>query len=160
MKRCFRYFILVIFLFSCGTLLAGCNKQTEKARYDIEYVYTDDTFKKIIEGEIIPVEIIVGFGGEGGYEQFSTNDPAMIAEYINAFREVKIEKETDDKDEMIFVADGIVDFTFVMDDETKILIGTDMVHYVNDYDRGIQFHLSNTDLINELNRRLVEESTN
>ena len=61
---------------------------------------------------------------------------------------------------MIFVADGIVDFTFVMDDETKILIGTDLVHYVNDYDRGIQFHLSNTDLINELNRRLVEESTN
>ena len=36
---------------------------------------------------------------------------------------------------MINVADGIVDFTFKMDDETGITIGTDLVKYVTDYDR-------------------------
>ena len=124
--------------------------------YDIERVFTDDTFKNIIEGNTKPVEIIVGFGGENGYEDFSTKDPAMINEYINAFREVKIEEEIKDKDKMIYVADGIVDFTFKMDAETSITIGTDLVQYVTDHDRGIQFQLGNTDAIINLNRRIRE----
>ena len=57
---------------------------------------------------------------------------------------------------MISVADGIVVFTFKMDDETSITIGTDLVQYVTDYDRGIQFQLGNTDAIINLNRSIRE----
>ena len=57
---------------------------------------------------------------------------------------------------MISVWDGIVDFTFKMDDETSITIGTDLVQYVTDYDKGIQFKLGNIDAIINLNRRIRE----
>ena len=148
-----RILIFVIFILSCSTLLSGCNINT---KYDIERVFTDDTFKNIIEGKTKPVEIIVGFGGENGYESFSTKDPAVIDEYINAFRNVTIEEEIKDKDKMIRVWDDIVDFTFKMDDETSITIGTDLVQYVTDYDRGIQYKLGNTDAIINLNRSIRE----
>ena len=151
-----RILVFVIFILLCSTLLSGCNKDIIESNYDIERVFTDDTFKNIIEGKTKPVEIIVGVGGENGYEDFSTKDPAMINEYINAFREVKIEEEIKDKDKMIYVADGIVDFTFKMDAETSITIGTDLVQYVTDHDRGIQFQLGNTDAIINLNRRIRE----
>ena len=144
-----RILIFVIFILSCSTLLSGCNINT---KYDIERVFTDDTFKNIIEGKTKPVEIIVGFGGENGYESFYTKDPAVIDEYINAFRNVTIEEEIKDKDKMIRVWDDIVDFTFKMDDETSITVGTDLVQYVTDYDRGIQYKLGNTDAIINLNR--------
>ena len=57
---------------------------------------------------------------------------------------------------MIYITDGIVDFTFKMDDETSITLGTDLVQYVTDYDRGIQFKLGNTDAIIDLNRSIRE----
>ena len=148
-----RILIFVIFILSCSTLLIGCSINT---KYDIERVFRDDTFKNIIEGKTKPVEIIVGFGGENGYESFSTKDPAVIDEYINAFRNVTIEEKIKDKDEMISVADGIVDFTFKIDDTTSITIGTDLVKYVTDYDRGVQYKLGNTDAIIDLNRRIRE----
>ena len=151
-----RLLIFVIFILSCSALFSGCNTDSKESNYDIERVFTDDTFKNIIEGKTKPVEIIVGFGGENGYDSFSTKDPAVIDEYINAFRNVTIEEEIKDKDKMISVADGIVDFTFKMDDETSITIGTDLVQYVTDYDRGIQFQLGNTDAIINLNRSIRE----
>lgn len=151
-----RLLIFVIFILSCSALFSGCNTDSKESNYDIERVFTDDTFKDIIEGNTKPVEIIVGFGGENGYDSFSTKDPAVIDEYINAFRNVTIEEEIKDKDKMISVADGIVDFTFKMDDETSITIGTDLVQYVTDYDRGIQFQLGNTDVIINLNRSIRE----
>ena len=107
-----RLLIFVIFILSCSALFSGCNTDSKESNYDIERVFTDDTFKDIIEGNTKPVEIIVGFGGENGYDSFSTKDPAVIDEYINAFRNVTIEEEIKDKDKMISVADGIVDFTF------------------------------------------------
>ena len=57
---------------------------------------------------------------------------------------------------MIRVWDDIVDFTLKMDDETSITVGTDLVQYVTDYDRGIQFKLGNTDAIIDLNRSIRE----
>ena len=159
MKNRIRFLIIGIFILSSITLLSGCSSKTKgdddkKTKYDVERVFVDDTFIDIIEGKIKPVEIIVGFGGENGYESFSTKDPDMIDEYINAFREVKISEEIKDKDKMIFVADGIVDFTFKVDDETGITIGTDLVKYVTDDERKMQFHLGNTDAINSLNKRI------
>ena len=151
-----RILILVIFILLCSILLSGCNINNIESNYDIERVFKDDTFKNIIEGKTKPVEIIVGFGGENGYESFSTKDPAVIDEYINAFRNVTIEEEINDKDKMISVWDGIVDFTFKMDDGTGITVGTDLVQYVTDYDKGIQFKLGNIDAIINLNRRIRE----
>ena len=151
-----RLLIFVIFILSCSALFSGCNTDSKESNYDIERVFTDDTFKDIIEGNTKPVEIIVGFGGENGYDSFSTKDPAVIDEYINAFRNVTIEEKIKDKDEMISVADGIVDFTFKIDDTTSITIGTDLVKYVTDYDRGVQYKLGNTDAIIDLNRRIRE----
>ncbi len=151
-----RILILVIFILLCSILLSGCNINNIESNYDIERVFTDDAFKNIIEGKTKPVEIIVGFGGENGYESFSTKDPAVIDEYINAFRNIKIEEEIKDEDKMIRVWDGVVDFTFKMDDGTGINIGTDLVQYVTDYDKGIQFKLGNIDAIIDLNRRIRE----
>lgn len=151
-----RILILIIFILLCSILLSGCNINNIESNYDIERVFTDDTFKNIIEGKTKPVEIIVGFGGENGYESFSTKDPAVIDEYINAFRNVTIEEEIKDEDKMIRVWDGVVDFTFKMDDGTGINIGTDLVQYVTDYDKGIQFKLGNIDAIIDLNRRIRE----
>ena len=149
MKKRIRFLIIGIFILSSITLLSGCSSKTKgdddkKTKYDVERVFVDDTFIDIIEGKIKPVEIIVGFGGENGYESFSTKDPDMISEEIK------------DKDKMIFVADGIVDFTFKVDDETGITIGTDLVKYVTDDERKMQFHLGNTDAINSLNKRIRE----
>ena len=151
-----RILIFVIFILLCSILLSGCNINNIESNYDIERVFKDDTFKNIIEGKTKPVEIIVGFGGENGYESFSTKDPDVIDEYINAFRNVTIEEEINDKDKMISVWDGIVDFTFKMDDGTGITVGTDLVQYVTDYDKGIQFKLGNIDAIINLNRRIRE----
>lgn len=131
------------------------DKDTE-AKYDIEYVFPDDTFISIIEGEQIPTEIIVGFGGENGYEQYSTKDPDTINEYIEAFRAVHIEEEIDEQDKMISVADGIIDYTFVLEGDVKVTLGTDLSEYVTDRERGIQFRLDNTNQLDDLNRRFWE----
>lgn len=91
-------------------------------------MFSDDTFIHIIEGEIVPVEIKVGFGGENGYNQFSTKDSEMINEYIEAFKMVQIEQEIKDKDKMIFVADGIVEFQ---------LYNVDTLHNLNRRIQGL-----------------------
>ena len=131
------------------------DEDTEE-KYDIEYVFPDDTFISVIEGEKIPIEIIVGFGGENGYEQYSTKEPDTINEYIEAFRSVHIKEEIDEQDRMISVADGIIDYTFVLEGDVKVTLGTDLSEYVTDRGRGIQFHLDNTNQLNDLNRQFWE----
>ena len=131
------------------------DEDTEE-KYDIEYVFPDDTFISIVEGEQIPIEIIVGFGGENGYEQYSTKDPDTINEYIEALRSAHIKEEIDEQDKMISVADGIIDYTFVLEGDVKVTLGTDLSEYVTDRGRGIQFHLDNTNQLNDLNRRFWE----
>lgn len=125
-------------------------------KYDIEYVFPDDTFISVIEGKQIPIEIIVGFGGENGYEQYSTKDPYTINEYIEAFRAVHIKEEIDEQDKMIFINDGIVDYTFVLEGDIKVTLVTDLSEYVTDRGREIQFHLDNTNQLVDLNRRFWE----
>ncbi|HNZ99042.1 hypothetical protein [Ruminococcus sp.] len=48
----------------------------------------------MIEGELTPVEIKFGMGGESGYEQFSTKDSEMISAYIDALRAVRIKRSS------------------------------------------------------------------
>ena len=54
---------------------------------------------------------------------------------------------------MISVADGIIDYTFVLEGDVKVTLGTDLSEYVTDSERGIQFHLDNTNQLNDLNRQ-------
>ena len=71
--------ILVLFVIICVVSFVSCSEQKESdEEYEIERVFPDDTFISIIEGNTLPKEIVVGFGGENGYEKFSTKDPAMI----------------------------------------------------------------------------------
>ena len=147
--------ILVMITIICVVSLVSCSKPKDIGEeYEIEQAFPDDTFISIIEGKTIPIEIVVGFGGENGYEEFSTKDPAMIEEYINAFRNVVIEETITDKDKMHYVEDGIVDYTFIVNDETKITIGTDLTKYITYSDRGIQFRLGNTEQFYDLNKNL------
>ena len=149
--------ILVLFVIICVVSFVSCNEQKEsdeEHEYEIERVFPDDTFISIIEGNTLPKEIVVGFGGENGYEKFSTKDPTMIDAYIRAFRNVIIEEEITDKDKMCYVADGVIDYIFIVDDDTKITIGTDLTEYITDRNRGIQFHLGNTEQFNDLNKKL------
>ncbi|MCR4650463.1 MAG: hypothetical protein K5662_01775 [Lachnospiraceae bacterium] len=149
--------ILVLFVIICVVSFVSCSEQKEsdeEYEYEIERVFPDDTFISIIEGNTLPKEIVVGFGGENGYEQFSTKDPAMIDAYIRAFRNVIIEEEITDKDKMCYVADGVIDYIFMVDDDTEITIGTDLTEYITDRNRGIQFHLGNTEQFNNLNKKL------
>ena len=149
--------ILVLFVIISIVSFVSCSEQKEsdeEYEYEIERVFPDDTFISIIEGNTLPKEIVVGFGGENGYEKFSTKDPAMIDAYISAFRNVIIEEEITDKDKMYYVADGVIDYTFIVDDDTKITIGTDLTEYITDRNRGIQFHLGNTEQFNDLNKKL------
>lgn len=141
--------------------IAACGGTEDKvgdtgAAYDIEYVFPNDTFISVVEGEQIPIEIIVGFGGENGYEQYSTKDTDTINEYIEAFRSVHIKEEIEEQDKMIFVADGIIDYTFVLEGDVKVTLGTDLSEYVTDRGRGIQFHLDNTNQLDDLNSRFWE----
>ncbi len=121
-------------------------------KYEIEQVFQDIAFSSILEGENLPVEIKYGMGGEGGYEQHSTKDPKIINEYIEAFKEIKIKEVITNQDDMIVVFDGIEDYTFILEDGTEIVIGTDCSTYVRDSD--IEYVLENNERLFELNKLL------
>lgn len=155
---------MCIVLLLCMVASSGCSQKyngvhihsNTDINYEIKTVLDDDIFIRIIDGEMIPVEIKYGIGEEGGYTQYSTKDPETINEYIEAFRMVHISKIITNKDEMIFVTDGIQDYTFVMEDGTEITLGTDLNLYVFDKNRNREFILENTEKLNELNRMLLE----
>ena len=149
-----RYRLLLIPLFSCILLLSGCNENIPKHEYEIEDVYSNDSFYSIIEGESVPVEIRFGIGGESGYIQFSTKDTEMISAYIEAFRAVKIKQVITDENDMFFVMDGIEDYTFIMEDGTEICLGTDLSTYVTDREKNKQFVLENNDELRKLNDKI------
>lgn len=151
--------ILCIFLIGCNHQLDENNRTNTKCVYEIEEVFPNDTFMSIIEGETVPVEIKLGIGGESGYEQFSTKDPEMIAEYIDVFRTVKVEQVITDEDKMVFVFDGIEDYCFIMEDETEIVLGTDLSMYVIDRERGKEFVLEYNEKLRSLNNRIRGNSS-
>ena len=79
---------IFIIILAIGLLITGCaqnndvtnhsSEQTDYSKYPITYVFDDSHFVSIIEGEVLPVEIRHGLGGEGGYEQWSSRDSEMI----------------------------------------------------------------------------------
>lgn len=140
----FKLFLIGITL----CLLTGC-KNDREYRYAIEEVFPDNAFSDILKGESIPAEIKYGMGGEGGYQQYSTQDPKIINEYIEAFKEIKIKEVITNQDDMITVVDGIEDYIFILEDGPEIVLGTDCSTYV--CDGNIEYVLENNEKLLELN---------
>lgn len=109
---------------------------------DIETVFDDPVFIKIMEGEIVPVKVCHGLGGECGYTQDWSEDPEMIQAYIDALRNIKIKEVITDEEEFNYVADGINDYIFLLDDDTSILISMDLSAYVIKDDKQYVFEYS------------------
>ena len=154
--------IIVIAILTIGFLLTGCaqnngvinhaSEQTDYGKYPITYVFDNSQFVSIIEGEALPVEIRHGLGGEGGYEQWSSRDSEMISRYIDVLRGLEIKREITDENEFVYVADGINDYIFYLEDGTEILISMDLNAYVKKGDKQYEFKYS--DDLNALNKKL------
>ncbi len=112
-------------------------------KYDICYVCGDPVFKDILDGRTVPVKVICGFGGEQGYLTYSSEDPEVINGFIEAFRQIKINRvEIDNVD-----VDRINDYTFEMEDGSSVFISLDG----RTADKGLfVFQLENTDKLNEM----------
>ena len=97
---------IFIIILAIGLLITGCaqnndvtnhsSEQTDYGKYPITYVFDNSQFMSIIDGEVLPVEIRHGLGGEGGYEQWSSRDFEMINRYIDVLRGLEIKREITD----------------------------------------------------------------
>ena len=122
--------------------------------YDIEIAFDDPVFIQIMEGEIAPVKVCHGLGGEGGYTQDWSDDPNMIDEYIYVFRNLKLEEVITDEKDFNRVFDGINDYIFEMDDGTQVLISMDLNAYVIKDDKQYVFGYSQE--LHDLNELISE----
>lgn len=120
--------------------------------YDIEIPFDDPLFCQIIDGEVIPVEVTHGIGGEGGYFQYKSNDPAIIEDYIKAFRNLKIEETITNEDDFVYIFDGINDYIFRLDGGTEVPISMDLSAYV--IKDGTQYVFEYSEELNKLNQML------
>ena len=120
--------------------------------YDIEKVFPDPLFARIVEGKIIPKEIRHGVGGEGGYIQYPSKDPEVINAYIEALKEFKIKEIIEDKNDFEYVADAVNDYIFYLEDGREFLISIDLNVYVIDREKGIQYVLEFNKKLSDLNK--------
>ena len=141
----------VLFLFIIITFVSHCVKD----KYEIEKVVHDNNFSDILEGKTVPIEIKYGLGGAGGYRQWSTKDPKIINEYIEAFRQIRIKDVITNQDDMVYIFDGIEDYIFILQDGTEIVVGTDCSTYV--FDEDIQYVLEKNEKLFELNKLIRED---
>lgn len=116
--------------------------------YDIERIYTDTLFCRIMEGDEIPLVVIYGLGGEGGYVSAMSDDPETVNGFIEALREVKIKSTTQDPDDFGYTADGGEDIVFGMKDNTKFSIALD--GRVRIHGNGVVFEIENTQKLSEM----------
>ena len=126
----------------------------QSVNYDIEIAFDDPVFIRIMEGEVTPVEVCHGLGGEGGYTQDKSNDPEVISAYIEAFRNLRIEEVITDKEDFNYVADGINDYIFTFEDGSDVLISMDLSSYVIRDDKQYVFEYSRE--LHDLNEQIGE----
>lgn len=157
MKRSkYIYGVITFFL----VLLAACgqagvdvtqvadHKIDSKYHYPIQEVVDDEIFTRMIEGELVPIEVKRGIGGEGGYLQETSNNTEVISQCIEALKKIKIQKVITDPEEMICIIDGVVDYIFVMEDGTELVLGTDLSTYVRK--NGVEYVLEETEALRSL----------
>lgn len=122
------------------------------ATCDIETVFDDPVFVQIMEGEIVPVEVRHGLGGEGGYSQDVSQDPEVIKAYIEAFRNMKIKEILTDKDDFNYVSDGINDYIFYLEDGSEVMVSMDLSMYV--IKDGKQYVFEYSQELHDLNEQI------
>ena len=147
--------IILILLITVSAFLVACTHQesvSSYGNYPITYVFDYPQFVSIIEGKTLPVEVRYGFGGEGGYEQWSSSDSEMINRYIDVFRNMEIKREITDKEEFVNTVDAINDYTFCLKDGTEIQISIDLNKYAWKDDKQYEFVYS--DDLNSLNKEI------
>ena len=126
----------------------------QEATYDIESVFDDPVIIQIMEGEIMPVEVRHGLGGEGGYSQDKSKDPEVIRAYIDAFRNLKIKEVKTDKNDFNYVMDAINDYIFILDEDSEVIISLDLNKYVIKDDKQYVFEHSKE--LSDLNELIAE----
>lgn len=115
-----KYVITAAMLVS-ALLMPAC-ASNDPSSYDISKVFDDPLFVDVINGDSVPAEVIYGQGGEQGYLTVSSQDPEIVEDFVEAFREIVIEEKITDPDEMTYGADGINDYTFVMADGSRVMV--------------------------------------
>ena len=133
--------ILALFLTACSN-----------AKYDIEQAFPDPDFCRIIEGEIVPIEVRYGIGGEEGYHGYSTKENSLIQKYIEAFRHLKLKEIVTDEDDFKYLVDAINDYAFCLEDGKIVSISMDHSAYVTKEDKQYVFEYSEE--LNELNKMI------
>ena len=121
---------------------------SQSAKYDMEKIYTDEAFRKIMEGEVSPVIVIYGLGGEGGYISATSKDPEVIKGFIEAFRDIKINRSTDNPDEMDYVMDGGEDIVFGLEDGSQVNLSLDGRNRIHAND--VVYFLDNTQRLSDM----------
>ncbi len=147
---------MMIICVICFSLFCGCaanrgsNVESLNVEYNfpIEQVMENELFTKIIEGEVFPVQVKYGVGGEAGYVQWSSSDAEVVNAYIQAMRKVQIEQIITNPEEMYVVFDGVEDYIFVLEDGTEVVLGTDLTSYVNNGD--VQYVLGETEALRSI----------
>ena len=140
---------LIVVLMSTGCM--------DKHQYDIETAFDSKDFIKIIEGDITPVEIRHGLGGEEGYSQDVTKDSKIISDYIDAFRNYKLKEIIKDEDDFHHVVDGINDYVFFFDDGSSVMISLELNSYV--IKDGKQYVFEYSQELQDLNKMIAETET-
>ncbi len=126
----------------------GADENVESAVYDIERIYPDDLFKKIIEGDETPVLVGYGLGGESGYVTAESDEAEVINGFIEAFREVTIKSTDHNPESDMYVADGGEDIIFGMEDGRQFHIAMDGRIWIHTDD--VVFELDNTGRLSEM----------
>lgn len=126
-----------------------------KYKYPLEGIFKDETFSAILAGRQKPVQFIFGRGGEGGYEQFATNDGVMFRKFVEAFRKITVEDVNPEGDSG-YVMDGIYDYLFIMKDGSEIMITLDGGSYAHD-DEGNVYVLGNSADLCNMNVELAND---
>jgi len=84
----------------------------------------------------------------------ASENPEIIQNYIEAFRNLKIKEIYTDEEEFTYTADGINDYIFTLEDGSEVLISLDLSKYtIKD---GKQYVYEYSEELQELNKKIAE----
>lgn len=122
--------------------------------YDIEAAVADSGFSDIIQGEVKPVKVVYGRGGEGGYEQFISTEETMIECILDGLRLFTLDEIVDDGS-VSYTADGNEDITFFLEDGTKSTVTIDNKNLIHT-DENVVYIFDNCDKLTSFENMMVE----
>ncbi|MBR6364609.1 MAG: serpin family protein [Lachnospiraceae bacterium] len=97
---------------------------------ELAQICTDPLLLDIFKEKVTPVLVEYGFSGEAGYSLCSTDEEAIIAEFIEAIRELNIEECISKTERVSFYADYGCDIIFHTSDGRKATVSFDGLEYM------------------------------